>query len=77
MSYEINGLSPQESYEVGYDTGFDHGKPYWEGKYQDRIVEAVSQNITLQLALSPEQMVYLIEIIQAVAPADILKGENK
>ncbi len=62
--------------DANYERGWEHAKPYWEAKYQQRVIDSVSQNITLQAAFSTDVMAYLIEIIESIEPEDV-KGDNK
>ena len=73
MSHNEDRISPQWAYEEGYDKGFDDGKPYWEYKYQQRIIEALNVDAVLQIAIPTEALERVVEIIDGLDPADIKK----
>jgi hypothetical protein len=56
---------------IAYEKGWNHAKPYWEDKYQDRVREALNTNPEIRDALTIYQIMLVTSIINGIEPEDI------
>lgn len=62
--------------DANYERGWEHAKPYWEAKYQQRVIDSLLADGVLSIAISAGLLEYIVNIIDAVEPEDV-KGDNK
>lgn len=53
--------------EAAYDKGWAHAKPYWEDKYQEKLIKAIMDDRALEIQVRD----YVIDVIESIEPEDV------
>lgn len=64
-------MNPEEVFSEGYDQGWNHAKPFWEEKFQQRLIENLNNDAVIQTNVPTEWLEYFVRIIDETQPEDV------